>query len=84
MKRVSIVVPCYNEEETIDLYYNEVINKTDLPLDKVLNNYNEDKSIYLDDKYVIYYDSDYDCIFVDLIDEYGDDLGGNFTLIATV
>ena len=25
MKRVSIVVPCYNEEETIDLYYNEVI-----------------------------------------------------------
>ena len=68
----------------LKVYYNEVINKTDLPLDKVLNNYNEDKSIYLDDKYVIYYDSDYDCIFVDLIDEYGDDLGGNFTLIATV
>ena len=68
----------------IKVYYNEVINKTDLPLEKVLNNYNEDKSIYLDNKYVIYYDSDYDCIFVDLVDEFCDDLGGNFNLIATV
>ena len=25
MKKVFIVVPCYNEEETIEIYYNEVI-----------------------------------------------------------
>ena len=25
MKKVFIVVPCYNEEETIEIYYNEVM-----------------------------------------------------------
>jgi glycosyltransferase involved in cell wall biosynthesis len=25
MKKVFIVVPCYNEEETIEIYYNKVI-----------------------------------------------------------
>ena len=33
MKRVSIVVPCYNESETIDLYYNEVIKYLDSNID---------------------------------------------------
>ena len=25
MKRCSVVVPCYNEEETVDIYYNEMM-----------------------------------------------------------
>ncbi len=29
MKRVSIIVPCYNEHETIEIYYNEVIKYLD-------------------------------------------------------
>ena len=33
MKRVSIVVPCYNESETINLYYDEVIKYLDPNID---------------------------------------------------
>ncbi|MBQ3421127.1 MAG: glycosyltransferase family 2 protein [Romboutsia sp.] len=33
MKKISIVVPCYNEEETIPLFYNEIIKIADM-LDK--------------------------------------------------
>ncbi|MBR6071537.1 MAG: glycosyltransferase family 2 protein [Acholeplasmatales bacterium] len=33
MKRISIVVPCYNESETINLYYNEVIKYLDPSID---------------------------------------------------
>ena len=30
MKKISIVVPCYNEEETIPLFYNEIIKIADI------------------------------------------------------
>jgi len=33
MKRISIVVPCYNESETINLYYNELIKYLDSSID---------------------------------------------------
>ena len=29
MEKVFIIVPCYNEEETLDIYYNEVIKYLD-------------------------------------------------------
>lgn len=31
MKRMSIIVPCYNEEATIEIYYNEVVKYIDNP-----------------------------------------------------
>lgn len=33
LKRVSIVVPCYNEEETVEIFYNEVIKYLDSNID---------------------------------------------------
>lgn len=33
MKRITIIVPCYNEEETIPVYYNEVIKYLKEPYD---------------------------------------------------
>lgn len=41
MKRISIVVPCYNESETVEIFYNEVI--------KYLNDGNDYKIIYIND-----------------------------------
>ena len=41
LKRVSIVVPCYNEEETVEIFYNEVI--------KYLNSNIDYKIIFIND-----------------------------------
>lgn len=41
MKKISIIVPCYNEHETIEIFYNEVI--------KHLDDKNEYKIIFVND-----------------------------------
>ena len=41
MQNISIIVPCYNEEETIEIYYNEVI--------KYLDNNHNFNIIFVDD-----------------------------------
>ena len=41
MKKISIVVPCYNESETVEIFYNEVI--------KYINDGNDYKIIFVND-----------------------------------
>ena len=50
MKRVSIIVPCYNEEATIEVYYNEVIKYLNSEIDWhviFVNDGSHDKSLEL-------------------------------------
>lgn len=48
MRKIYIVVPCYNEEETIEIYYNEVIKYLDSAIDYTVlfvNDGSKDKSL---------------------------------------